>query len=137
MGSQPLKYLLDTNVWIWCHNAPERLSPMVRKSIENPKDDDELLLSVISPWELFKLVEKRRLTLSSDAFDWVETALQRVPLRMIELSPRISHQSTVLPDSLNGDPADQIIVATARIERAVILTKDKQILNYPHVRSMW
>lgn len=137
MGSQSLKYLLDTNVWIWCHNALDRLSPLVRKLVESPKVDDELLLSVISPWEVFKLVEKRRLTLSTDALEWVETALQRAPLRLVELSSRISYQSTILPDSLNGDPADQIIVATARIEQAVILTKDRQILNYPHVQSMW
>lgn len=132
-----MKYLLDTNVWIWWNNAPDSLSQVVYQHIADPHADDEFLLSAISPWEVFKLVEKGRLNLNVDSLEWVEAALQMARLRLVDLTPRISHQSTVLPNAFNADPADQIIVATARIERAVILTKDRQILDYPHVRSLW
>lgn len=131
-----MKYLLDTNVWIWWNNAPDRLSKKVYQHIAEPKADDEYLISAISPWEVFKLVEKGRLSLNVDAMEWVEAALQMSRLRLVELTPRISHQATTLPGSFHNDPADQIIVATARIERAVILTKDDQILGYPHVKSL-
>jgi PIN domain nuclease of toxin-antitoxin system len=53
------------------------------------------------------------------------------------LTPVIAYRSTVLPPPFHSDPADQIIVATAREENAVILTKDEKILNYKSVRSLW
>jgi len=58
-------------------------------------------------------------------------------LRLVDLSPEISWQSTRLPLPFHDDPADQIIVATARVEKAVILTADPLIRKYPHVRSEW
>ena len=58
-------------------------------------------------------------------------------LRFIHLSPMIAYRSMVLPKPFHDDPADQIIVATAREESATILTKDKRILDYRHVQSLW
>jgi len=58
-------------------------------------------------------------------------------LRLVGLTPRIAYQSTVLPQPFHNDPGDQIIVATARDEKATILTKDEKNLDYKHVRSIW
>ena len=58
-------------------------------------------------------------------------------LRLVPLSPVLSYRSTVLPQPFHDDPADQIIVATAREENATILTKNEKILSYENVRSFW
>lgn len=98
---------------------------------------DEILLSAISPWEFSKLLEKQRLGISCAPEDWISTALDMPKLRLVALSPVLSYRSTVLPQPFHQDPADQIIVATAREENATILTKDEKILSYDHVRSLW
>ena len=132
-----MKYLLDTHTWIWWHMRPQNLSKKVTGIISNPNQYDELLVSAISPWEFSKLLEKGRLGISYDPADWIHSALDMPKLRLVPLSPVIAYRSTVLPQPFHSDPADQIIVATARDESAVILTKDEKILSYKHVRSLW
>jgi PIN domain nuclease of toxin-antitoxin system len=132
-----MKYMLDTHTWIWWHMRPQNLSKKIAALIGNTSKYSELLLSAISPWEFSKLLEKGRLGISYDPEDWIHSALDMPKLRLVPLSPVISFRSTVLPHPFHGDPADQIIVATAREENAVILTKDEKILSYKHVRSLW
>lgn len=131
-----MKYLLDTHTWIWWNSRPDALSSRALKAIQDGKYE-ELLLSAISVWEFSKLLEKKRLTLSIDGMRWIEQALQIPKLRLVSLTPEICWQSTVLPRPFHDDPADQMIVATARQESATILTSDQLIRKYPHVRSDW
>lgn len=137
MGGVPLIYLLDTHVWIWWHSSSANLSEKVRSVLGNPKDYGEILLSAISPWEFSKLLEKGRINIFSDPEEWMRHAMDMPKLRLVPLTPKIAYQSTTLPGQFHGDPADQIIVATAREEDAIILTADKQIRAYRHVRSLW
>ena len=131
-----MKYLMDTHTWIWWHLKPESLSPKALQTIQSGRYD-ELLLSAISIWEFSKLLEKRRLTISCDGRFWISEALAMPKLRVVEISPEIAWQSTQLPPTFHDDPADQMIVATARAENAVILTADRLIRNYPHVKTEW
>jgi len=130
-------YLLDTNTWIWWNMNPQKLSQSVRELIGNAESYDELLLSAISPWEFSKLLEEKKIGISCAPEDWINTALDMPRLRLVPLSPILSYRSTVLPQPFHSDPADQIIVATAREENATILTKDEKILSYENVRSFW
>jgi PIN domain nuclease of toxin-antitoxin system len=132
-----VKHLLDTHTWIWWNARPSALSRQVRGLISRSSARDELLLSAISVWEFSKLVERGRLSLSCDLEQWIDTALDIPGLRLVPLTPRISLRSTTLPQPFHTDPADQIIVATAREENATILTKDERLHAYPHVRSRW
>ena len=132
-----MKTLLDTHAWIWWHLRPERLSKRAHDLIRNAGPGDELLLSAISPWEFSKLVAKGRLKVSMETMEWIRRALAMPALRLVPLTPEIAHQSTTLPQPFHDDPADQIIVATAREESAAILTKDEHILEYKHVRAIW
>ena len=130
-------YLLDTHTWIWWNMNPQKLSQKVKKVISSTNKYDELLLSAISPWEFSKLLEKQRIGISCDPEDWINAALDMPKLRLVSLSPILSYRSTVLPQHFHNDPADQIIVATAREENATILTKDERIHAYKDVRSLW
>ena len=132
-----MKYLLDTHTWIWWHMNPSKLSKKVKQLILESEKYDELLLSSISPWEFCKLLEKNKLGISCNPEDWLSSALDMPKLRQVGLTPSIAYRSTVLPQPFHSDPGDQIIIATAREEMAIILTKDKNILNYKHVKSIW
>ena len=116
---------------------PKKLSPTVESLLSTPEHYDELLLSAISIWEFSKLLEKKRIGISCNPEEWIAEALDMQKLRLIPFTPTISYRSTSLPQPFNSDPADQIIVATAREENATILTKDKTIWEYVHVRSLW
>ncbi|MCK5842176.1 MAG: type II toxin-antitoxin system VapC family toxin [Candidatus Sabulitectum sp.] len=130
-------YLLDTHTWIWWNMHPAKLSKRVLATLSESDKYDELLLSAISPWEFSKLLEKKRIGISCNPEKWIERALDMPKLRLIPLTPKIAFRSTSLPQPFNGDPADQIIVATAREESAIVLSKDRAIRKYKHVRSLW
>ena len=105
--------------------------------LSRPERYEELLLSAISPWEFCKLLEKGRLGINCDPQKWLTAALDMPKLRIVPLTPQISLASTTLPGPFHDDPADQIIIASARDEQATILTKDQRIRTYRHVKSLW
>ncbi len=137
MGCLQMTYLLDTHTWIWWNMNPQKLSKKVKEIIGKSDLYDEMLLSAISPWEFSKLLEKKRIGISCNPEDWINVALDMPKLRIIPLSPILSYRSTVLPQPFHNDPADQIIVATARAENATLLTKDEKIHAYENVKSLW
>jgi len=132
-----MNYLLDTHIWIWWNMHPEKLSSKVQTLLSNPEHYEEILLSAISPWEFSKLLEKERIGISCNPEEWISEALAMPKLRLVPLTPAIAYRSTSLPQPFHDDPGDQIIVATAREENATILTKDKLIQQYKHVRTLW
>jgi PIN domain nuclease of toxin-antitoxin system len=132
-----MKYVLDTHAWIWWNMHPNKLSTKTRNLLSTPKRYEELLLSAISPWEFCKLLEKGRLGISCSPEAWIADALDMPKLRIVPLTPAIAYRSTSLPQPFHEDPADQIIVATARAENATIISKDNRIRHYMHVRSLW
>ena len=92
-------------------------------------------VSVISCWEVAKLVEYGRLILPCPVAGWLDQALAYPGIRLLELTPRIIVESTQLPGTFHRDPADQLIVATARVYTCPLVTVDRKILVYPHVQT--
>ncbi len=129
--------LLDTHAWVWWVTDDRRLSRPARRAIERDQARDALWLSLISIWELAKKVQKGQLVLDRPVDDWLDLATSQAGLHLAELSAPVLVESGRLPPPFHGDPADQIIVATARDRSAAIVTKDEQIRQYPHVRSLW
>ena len=108
-----------------------------REAIQREKTRKGLTLSVISCWEIAKLVQKGKLKFSIPCREWIDSALQVEGITLHPLTPEVAIESTELPGMFNGDPADQIIVATARTLGLAVLTKDRKILDYPHVPGIW
>ena len=127
--------LLDTHIWVWWVDANRQLSSSQRKHLEDHASAG-LGVSVISCWEVAKLAEVKRLELRLPVADWIRQALAYPGIRFLYLTPRIVIESTQLPGSFHRDPADQLIVATARIRGCSLLTADARILGYPHVRTL-
>jgi PIN domain nuclease of toxin-antitoxin system len=97
---------------------------------------DSLGISVISCWEVAKLVEVGRLALTCPVQDWITQALAYPNVQLLNLTPEIAIASTQLPGTFHRDPADQLIVATARAYDCPLLTADERILNYASVKTL-
>lgn len=124
-------YVMDTHVWIWVmEGLQSELSSATVNAIEEAGGRGELALSAISVWELGMLEARGRITLSRSIDEWVHAALTAPGLRLVDLSPEIAVESTRLPGSPHGDPADRMIIATTRVLGGTLITCDDQILGY-------
>ena len=129
--------LLDTHAWVWWVAEHRGLSAAAKRAIERSQAAGDLSLSLISVWEVAKKVEKAQLVLDRPVGQWLDVAIAQPGLHLVELTRPILVESCNLPPPFHGDPADQIIVATARDRDAVIVTKDERIRAYAHVRCVW
>ena len=129
--------LLDTHAWIWWATDDRRVSKRARATIERARRNDDLNLSAISIWEVAKKVEKGQLRLDQPLDDWLESALDQEGLQVLEVTRIVLVDSCRLPGTFHGDPADQIIVATARRRGATLVTADARIREYGHVKTLW
>jgi PIN domain nuclease of toxin-antitoxin system len=128
--------LMDTHVWFWSLTEPDMLSRSAFRLIQKSKPEQRAVAS-ISLWEFAMMVAKGRIELKITAEQWLDYATHKTGIHLFELTPKVAVESCELPIPFHGDPADRIIVATARIKGATLLTKDRKILDYPHVKSAW
>ena len=127
--------LLDTPIWVWWVNDARDLRPRQRELIEQHSAGG-LRVSVISCWEVAKLIEKGRLVLNKSTGSWITAALQRPAISLLPLTPEIAVESAQLPPGFHTDPADQLLVATSRLLNLPLLTADAKILDYAHVVTL-
>jgi PIN domain nuclease of toxin-antitoxin system len=129
--------VLDTCAWLWMCSEPKKLSPAAREVVGREKKGDGLVVSIMSAWEIAKLVQKGKLAFSVSCREWIDGAVRADGVVMHPLDPDICVESTELPGAFHGDPADQLIVATARLLGAPVVTADQKIRTYPHVPTIW
>ena len=127
--------ILDTHIWVWWVHNDKKLTNEQHKWIKD-NEPHGLGISAISCWEIAKLVELKRLILPEPTGDWFDQALNYPGILLLNLTPQIALESTQLPPAFHNDPADQIIVATARVYDCSLLTADTKILAYPHVKTL-
>jgi len=130
--------LLDTHIWVWyVENESRRFSKRITPLVERAVQRGQVVVSAISVWEIAQLEALRRLELSMDVRTWVGRALAFPGVRLKGLSPSIAIESTRLPGAPHRDPADRILIATARLMGAALVTCDEAVLAYAkkgHVR---
>jgi PIN domain nuclease of toxin-antitoxin system len=129
--------LLDTHAWIWWIGAPDELSPAAREAADRAADEGGLSVSAISAWEAAMLVERGRLALSMPFDEWLRRCEALPFLHFVPVDHRIAVRAVHLPGDLHGDPADRIIVATALDLGVPLVTRDRKLQAYPHVRTVW
>jgi PIN domain nuclease of toxin-antitoxin system len=129
--------VLDTHAWVWWVTEDRRLSRRAALAIQRAVRGDGVTISMISIWEICKKVEKQQLVLDRPIQDWLDRATAVSGLSLTELTPGILVESCALPQPFPGDPADQMIVATARHLRSSVVTKDRKLGTYPHVQTLW
>jgi PIN domain nuclease of toxin-antitoxin system len=127
--------LLDTHIWVWwVHGEPALSQAQMRTIAAN--EETGLGISAISCWEVAKLVQLKRLELPCALSVWMEQALAYPGVQLLPLTPEIAVESTQLPGPFHRDPADQIIVATARLHKMPLVTADARIRTYTHVETI-
>jgi len=126
-------YLLDTCAWLDVFIAPQKLRPEVRAII-----NQQSLFSIadITLLEVARKAQLGDLILDATIERWFEIALPPRRSRILPITTPIAIESSRLPEPFHKDPADRLIVATARIHGQTIITSDLKILDYPHVRSL-
>jgi PIN domain nuclease of toxin-antitoxin system len=129
--------LLDTHAWVWWVTEDRRLSTRAKSRIATSMARQDLWISLISVWEVAKKVEKQQLIIDRPLDQWLDEAVTRPGLGVWEMTRTVLVQSCELPQPFHGDPADQILVATARERGATLVTKDQRIRRYRHVQSLW
>jgi PIN domain nuclease of toxin-antitoxin system len=122
--------LLDTHIWLWEVFATGQLSSSIRARINGAAQMRRLRLSVISIWEISLLVSRGKIELGPPVTPWITEAEGRSGIAFEPLSTEIAVEAGELPGGFRSDPADQIIVATARITGATLVTRDRRILAY-------
>ena len=121
--------LLDTHVLIWWLNDRTRLSPRQRDVVEAATGDAPVHVSDISLWEVAMLQSLGRIRLALPLREWLDKAVAPPLVRRQGISPAVAAEVASLPDSFHRDPADRILVATARVLGATLLTQDRRILD--------
>ncbi|MBL8471805.1 MAG: type II toxin-antitoxin system VapC family toxin [Rhodocyclaceae bacterium] len=130
--------VLDTHALLWWASGDEgRLSTPASRAIAAEMREGQIMVSSISAWELAMLVCKGRVALSMDVDAWLSVLSQIEPVHFVPVDNEIAVKSTELPGEFHKDPADRIIVATARKLAAPLVTADERIRAYPHVQTVW
>lgn len=122
--------LLDTHALVWLMEGDRRLCPAARRLAEAAAKEGLLRVSAISVWEIATLESKGRISFDRDCQTWISEMLETPGLHLVPLTPEIAVQSTRLPGIIHGDPADRILIATARVLNATLLTADAKIGEY-------
>jgi PIN domain nuclease of toxin-antitoxin system len=135
IGAEAL--LLDTHVWIWLIQGERRMPRDALELMLASGGAQSMFLSVMSIWELSLLDAKGRISLSLPCLTWVRTALERSGAVTVPLTTEIAVESNHLPGTFHNDPIDRILVATARIEGLMLLTRDRAILDYAGQGHVW
>ena len=130
--------VIDTHIMVWWVSGSGMLSSAAKKALKTTLNNDgEVLISSISAWEIAMLVEKGRLVLSMDVESWLDEVAQIDGVRFLPVDNEISVKSTALPGDFHKDPADRMIVATARKLAVPLISADNRILQYQHVKTIW
>ncbi|MDP1822394.1 MAG: type II toxin-antitoxin system VapC family toxin [Archangium sp.] len=126
--------LLDTHVLLWMVGDQRRVSRTGLRAIRAAR---KLLLADISFREVATLERAGRIQLDRDVSEWLDEAVTALALEVVAISPSIAARSTHIAQDFHGDPADQLIAATAIELDVPLVTADEQLRASPAVRTIW
>jgi PIN domain nuclease of toxin-antitoxin system len=126
-ASKAVKPLLDTHILIHWIAGSIPLHKAHRRIIDAASDENPMWVSDITLWEVAALRNLGRVEFDLPLRDWLERATAPPLVRRLAITPAVAAEVAALPDTFHRDPADRIIVATARVTGATILTRDDRI----------
>src|SRR5258707_7610752 len=128
-----MRFLLDTHIWIWSQLEPCRVTSDVNLALESP--ENELWLSPISIWELVLLLEKKRIDLGEELHLWISNAQRDLMLREAPFSWEVAQELRITSLG-HKDPADRLLVATARVHDLTLVTADTRLMRVDRIRVL-
>jgi PIN domain nuclease of toxin-antitoxin system len=124
-----LKALLDTHILLYWVGENPRLSLEQRHVMEAATREAPLLVSDMTLWEIATLQSLGRITIQGDFRGWLEQITAPPLVQRVAISPAIAAEVAALPDTFHRDPGDRVIVASARVMGATLLTQDERIIQ--------
>ena len=131
-----MRYLLDTHVLVHWLEGKARLSREQKRIVDRAGASSPLLISDITLWEVATLYELGRIRLRLPLRDWLEAAAAPPLVERVGISPAIAAEVAILPPTFHRDPVDRILVATARVFGATLLTNDARIVEAEIVKTI-
>ena len=129
-----MKVLLDTHVWIWSQEQPEKLGRSAARLLISSEHTN--CVSTISTLEIARLMWAGYISLSMPLQDWIQQSLAGLVAETIPITHQSAVEAYALPGEFHQDPADRLLVATARCLGLSLMTADDRILNYHGVRTI-
>ena len=129
--------VLDTHALVWWVTGDAELSANARAAIKKELNGGEIIVSSISAWEIAMLVAREKLVLTVDVDAWLAAVAEIEVVRFVQVNNEIAVKSVSLPGKFHKDPADRMIVATARVLAVPLVTKDEKMRAYLHVKTIW
>lgn len=126
--------ILDTHAWLWWMSEPARLGRRSRRALNDAK---RVGVPAICCLEVAMLAARGRISLDRHVLEWMLDALAAPRVELIPMVPAVAARAAELPATFPGDPADRLIVATAMLERAPVVTKDERIAGSRLVKTIW
>lgn len=128
--TEPARILLDTHAWIWLELGDARFPVRHRRAMSVSSAAGRLYVSAISMLEIANMDRRKRVLLPIPLHLWFERAFSSGAVNMLPITPEIASETALLPEGFQGDPADRLIAATARVEDLTLCTHDKLLLMF-------
>jgi PIN domain nuclease of toxin-antitoxin system len=128
-----MRALLDTHVWVWTQEQPERLGPRTKRLLVG--GEHENWVCPLSTLEISRLVAIGDIRLSIPLAEWIVQSMAELSAQTVSVSHEVALEAYALPGTFHGDPADRLLVAATRRNGLTLVTADERILAYPHVRT--
>lgn len=129
--------VLDTHAIVWDALRPELLSRKAKKAITQANENDGIIFCEISLWEIAMLIHKKRVYVETTYLNFIQLVKASNKYIFRGISPEIAELSAQLPTEVTNDPADRIIAATAMVEKAPLVTADKNLRKAKMIRTLW
>jgi PIN domain nuclease of toxin-antitoxin system len=133
MNSPPV---LDTHMWVWWMLGDPGLSRAEKEALDSLPADRRPVISDISIWEFATLVDLHRIQIDGSIEDWLRIATSPATVRVQPITPGIVTEMNRLPAGFHRDPADRLILATARFLQLPLATKDRKIRS-SRLAKLW
>jgi PIN domain nuclease of toxin-antitoxin system len=126
--------VLDTHAWLWWVSGDSSLSRRADREVRSAK---RIGVSAVSCLEVAVAEARGRIVLDRPPLLWLEQALSLPRVELLALGPAVAVRASRLGRDFPGDPADRVIVATAMLESATLVTRDGRIRGWRGVETVW
>ena len=128
-----MRFLLDTHVWVWTQEQPEKLGPRTKRLLVAAEHEN--WVCPISTLEIARLLAIGEIRLSMPLGEWIDQSMAELAAQTAPVSHEVAVEAYALPGTFHKDPADRLLAAAARRNELTLVTADDRLLAYPHVRT--